>query len=326
MTRRGCLPMWSLAVFSALLLVSSRSAAQSFDFVAIDVPCSACTGGIARQTIAQGVNAAGDIVGVYRDANNNQHGFLLRHGQFTGIDVPDAVSTNARGIGLSGEIVGSYTAAVGSTEECTALNSPSCMHGFLYSRGKFSTITFPKHPGAFAQRITPAGNIYGCLHDFDTMGSMFGAVWTRFGDFSLIADGGELADPAQSVPNSMNNGATPDGTVIVGHFVDMAQTPNVTHGFIVQNGTFQVYDVPNSTLTQIWDINPGQELAGSYKDSANKQHGFVQLPDNAAPVTVDYPGATATIVYSVNPGGVIVGQYTDSGGKIRGFRAVPVEE
>lgn len=40
------------------------------------------------------------------------------------------------------------------------------MHqGFYYRNGEYTTIMFPGHPGAIAQRITSDGEIFGCLHD-----------------------------------------------------------------------------------------------------------------------------------------------------------------
>lgn len=323
MKSKGYLPR-SLTLISALLFLVGASVAQSFHFAPIDVPCTACPGGIARQTIAQGINPRGDTVGTYKDAANQQHGFLLSKGQFTTIDFPGAVATIARGIGPSGDIVGSYTAPAGSSAECQVITSPACNHGFLYSGGTFSTLQFGNHPGAFAQRITPDGSIYGCLHDMDVMGSMFGAAWTTFGDISLTAGGGELTDANRAIPASMNNGSTPDGHTIVGHFTDMAT--NLTHGFMVQNGDLQVYDVPGSILTQIWDVNPGRAFVGTYVASNGKRHGFLQLPDGSAPINVDYPAATATIAFGMNPGGTIVGQYIDTSGRIHGFLAVPPEE
>jgi hypothetical protein len=93
---------------SGLLLLPSSTAAQSFNFYSIDVPCSACRGGIARSTSALGINPGGDIVGFYVDAVGKQHGYLLRRGQFTTIDVPGALAgvtgdlpTVARGISPS---------------------------------------------------------------------------------------------------------------------------------------------------------------------------------------------------------------------------------
>src|SRR6185369_14121025 len=78
----------ALITSSGLLLLPSSSAAQTYLISTIDVPCSACTGGIARATSAQGINPAGDIVGSYTDAAGIQHGFLLSRGEFTTIDVP----------------------------------------------------------------------------------------------------------------------------------------------------------------------------------------------------------------------------------------------
>lgn len=310
-------------------LMPSKSVAQSFNFVSIDVPCSACPGGIARRTAIGGISPAGDIVGVYTDAVGVQHGFLLSGGQFTNIDVPGALATVARGISPTGDIVGQYTAPVssaplGSPAYCPAAGSTACTKGFLYSHGTFSTVLFPGHPGAIPGRITPDGSMYGCYHDFDVMNSMFSAAWTRFGDTSLAADGGELSNPSLSFPNSMHGGATPDGTVLVGFYVDM--TTGHQHGYIVTNGLLQAYDVPHSIFTTIWDINPEEEFVGTYKDSSGKQHGFLQFPDGSAPITIDYPNAVTTVAMGLTPEGTIVGQYTDTTGHTHGLLAVPAAD
>lgn len=325
-----------ILVLGVLTLSASRCSAQQFNYASIDVPCSAapptsCPNGIARQTVANGINPGGDIVGVFTDGVGKPHAFLLSGGQFTTIDVPGAVRTSAKGIAPSGEIVGNYTAPfipgvsdsapVDSPAYCPASGVPACIKGFLYRHGKFSTVLFPGHPGAIPQRITPDGDIYGCLHDFDLMNSMFSAAWTHFGDTSLTANGGELADPTLSFPNSMHGGATPDGKIMVGFYVDMMT--GHTHGYVLQSGALQTYDVLNSVSTTIWDINPGHEFVGTYVDGAGKGHGFLQTPDGSAPINLDYPGAAATVAFGINPGGVIVGQYS-LGGHVHGFVAVPV--
>jgi hypothetical protein len=326
-----------VALFGAMLSlgIAAEGPPTAFNYYSIDVPCSACSGGIARRTAVGGINPAGDIVGVFTDAVGMQHGFLLSGGQFTTIDVPGALAgvagtlpTVARGISPSGEIVGQYTAPVssapwGSPAYYPAAGSTACIKGFLYRHGTFSTVLFPGHPGAIPGRITPDGSIYGCYHDFDVMASMFSAAWTRFGDTSLAAGGDELADPSMSFPNSMHAGATPDGSVMVGFYVDM--TTGHQHGYVLQNGMLQSYDVPNSTFTTIWDINPGQEFVGTYKDTSGKQHGFLQLPHGSTPITVEYPGAVATIAMGINPGGAIVGQYTDTNSHTHGLLAVPMQ-
>src|SRR5581483_7562857 len=318
---------------AGLLLLATVGAAQPFNYYTIDVPCSACPGGIARSTSAQGINPAGDIVGLYVDAVGMTRGYLLSRGQFATINVPGSLAgvsgvlpTVARGINPSGDIVGHYTAPArpapeSSPEFCPAAGSPACIKGFLFRHGDFSTVLVPGHPGAIPQRISPDGDIYGCLHDFDLMASMFGFVRTRSGYFSLTAGGGELADPSQSVPISMNNGATPDGHTIAGGWTDMMT--GHTHGYVVHGGNFQSYDVPGSTSTFIWDINPAGAFVGV--DHAGRNHGFLQLADGSAPITVDPPNSVNATAVGINPGGLIVGQYTDSAGRVHGFRAVPTQ-
>ncbi|HEV2195975.1 MAG TPA: hypothetical protein VGR55_10360 [Candidatus Acidoferrum sp.] len=316
-------------LFCGLLLFGTRGAAQSLNFTTIDALCdvappTSCPNGIARATAASGINPAGEIVGAFTDGVGKQHGFLLSQGQFTTLDFPGAVGTSANGISPTGDIVGNYRAPVSSAppsspDYCPAATSAACIKGFLYRQGKYSTVLFSGHPGAVPQRITPDGDIYGCLHDFDTGISMFGAIWTRFGQSSLTGSGGELADPSQSVPMSMNNGATPGGNMIVGLWTDMS---NHRHGFVVHGGSFQSFDVPGSLLTAIWDINPEQEFVGTYIDNTGHRHGFLQLPDGSVPINVDVPSAAATIAFGINPDGAIVGQYTASG-HTHGFLAVP---
>src|SRR5216110_1909580 len=342
-----------LSLILGLLLFNTRSAAQSFSFASIDVHCDAATtcpaglipGQVASQTGARGINARGDIVGFYVAAGK-QHGFLLKDGQFTSIDFPVANvrATIANGINPQGEIVGQYTLPVnsdpnvsdGSPLHCPPnlpttppSADPACIKGFFYRHGKFSTVMFPNHPGAIAQRITPDGDIYGCLHDHDLGMSMFGAVWTRFDTASLTANGGETIDP-MPIPMSMNNGATPGGHMIGGLWVDMGKQQ---HGLLVQGGVFQSYDPTSAaTLTAIWDMDPSQQFVGTYRvagEPGAKRHGFLQLPatpdgEFPAAINVDFPGAFATIVFGINPDGQMVGQYTlVSGGPAHGFATVP---
>jgi len=58
---------------------------------------------------------------------------------------------------------------------------------------------------------------------------MFSAAWIRSGDAvtytSLAPGGGELSDPTLSFPDSMHGGATPDGSIVTGFYVDMTAKP-----------------------------------------------------------------------------------------------------
>jgi uncharacterized membrane protein len=359
------------SVASAPLLLALPVQAQ-YTFTTLDVHCAATTvaeecpaglvpGQVAFQTSARGINPQGDIVGSYvAVAGGRSRGFLLKGGRFTALEfpVPGVRATIANGINARGEIVGQYTVPVhdlanppdeDSPLHCPSLADPACIKGFHYRNGRFTTVMFPttvdengqvrKHPGAIAQRITPEGDIYGCLHDHDTGASMFGAAWTRSGTFSLIYDGGQVAD-GMATPMSMNNGATPGkGRTTVGLFVDMA---NRQHGYLVRAGMLEPYDAtPDADLTAIWDINPRGQFVGTYRIAGEppaRRHGFVQAPDAAQSTTLDFTcqdpagcagtpmGAVAfaTIAFGINAYGIVVGQYVAvSGGTLHGFVATP---
>jgi hypothetical protein len=341
-------------LISGLSLLVGHGFAQ-FNYLSFDVHCdstanaNACPAGLApgataRSTVFEGITPGGDIVGNYSDTVGKSHGFLLTGflqsggtaGQLTNIDVPVSVlglsgsgtlPTSANGINPAGDIVGSFTAPVNATTTnpdayCPAAGSAACNKGFLYRHGRYSVVLFPGHPGATPQRITPDGDIYGCLHDFDLMTSMFGASWSRLGNTSLLADGGQRSD-GMATPMSMTNGATSGGDVIVGWFNDMDMAGNPRRGFVIRNGAFQAYDAaPGNILTALWDINPGQQFVGTYIASNGIRHGLLQNPDSPSSINVDPPGAAATIAFGINPAGVIVGQYT-AAGKTHSYVAIP---
>jgi uncharacterized membrane protein len=244
-------------------------------------------------TSPQGINPAGDIVGIYDDASGKRHGFLLSRGNFTSIDYPGAVATDARGINKHGDIVGTYTNAPGGLQN---------MHGYLLSHGSFSEVQHPGYLGTIAQRILPNGNIYGCTHNTDFMASMHGYVRTAEGYTAI------------DVPASMHNGATPDGSTIVGLYTDMM---GMTHGYLIEDGEFTPFDVPGSNLTEGFDINPQGDIVGDFRDTAGNFHGFLQTDDGYT--IIDFPAATQTVARGINRRGDIVGRYTDANGKLHGF-------
>jgi hypothetical protein len=133
----------------------------------------------------------------------------------------------------------------------------------------------------------------------------------------------------------MNNGATPDGSIIVGKYVPPGSSR--VHGYIVQNGVLTEYmypgsqDTPRSLATQIWGINPNGDFVGFYRNTPSDPfHGFVQPGDGSAPIAINFvdpdTGAAATVTeaFGINPAGAIVGVYVDSNGGQHGFLAVPI--
>jgi len=64
-------------------------------------------------TVAAGINNGGVVTGYWFDSSNRKHGFVLAKGTFTSLDFPGAISTTANGINDASDIVGSYTDANG---------------------------------------------------------------------------------------------------------------------------------------------------------------------------------------------------------------------
>src|SRR5437660_6590550 len=300
-----------IALGFAVLAIGSAQA-QSFDYASVDFPN-------ATRTRAWGINPGGVIVGDYRDASNVPHGFVLSGGHYITLDVPGSVlglmgtlPTNLRAINPAGDIVGFYIAPANSTAGCTVAGLSPCLKGFLLRHGSFSTVLFPGHEGSIPARITPNGNIYACYHDADLMGSMFG--FARIGSTFTSID----------MPASMHTGATPDGNTIVGLYTDMMASPPATHGYVLENGNFQSFDVPSSTskFTEAWDINPDGHIVGDFQQGAGMFHGFLRIGNEYT--VIDFPAAVATHAQGINPQGAIVGMYTDTNKVKHGFLAIPV--
>src|SRR5579872_960813 len=87
----------------------------------------------------------------------------------------------------------------------------------------------------------------------------------------------------------------------VGVFVD---TANVTHGFLLNNGSFTTIDYPGATLTVAAGINNDNQIVGQYNDSAGFGHGF--LLEGGSFTSVDFP-PYQTFPTAISDAGDIVG-------------------
>ena len=287
------------AVFSFGLALGE---APAFTYTAIDYPN-------AKSTSGSGINARGDIVGSFTDKANVTRGFLLSDGTFTTIEFPGAVATQARGINSRGDIVGTHQGP-----NLLTPGSGGDIHGFVLPAGDSvpEPIDYPGHMNTIAQRITANGQIVGCYHDHDQMGSMHGILVSNGNYFAL--DGSE---DGLNKPMSMNNGATPDGNVITGLYTNMMT--GKARSYIISGGNFTPFDVPGSLGTSAWDMNPSGEIVGAYRDAGSKVHGFLMTGGRF--FSIDYPGSgvRATQAFGINPQGDVVGAYMDAAGVTHGF-------
>src|SRR5713226_1700966 len=257
-------------------------------------------------TQALGINSEGDIVGRYQ-VGSAGHGFLLSEGTITTIDYPGGISgtTQAHGINPEGVVVGLYTDH-GTIVGGDAFRTRAYLRD---ASGNFTAIDFPGAENTFASKVSPTGQVVGCYHhqgsDFAVSGggTMHGYV-DQSGAYQSFA-----------VPGTMHNGITRHGRIIVGV---VFPTPTTFYAYKVEDGDYQLLDIPNSISSDARDVNPSGEIVGFFIDSANKTHGFLLRKGEFT--TIDFPGedVVSTQARGINPQGDIVGFYVskDALGKL----------
>ena len=96
---------------------------------------------------AVSINMAGDIVGYYLDSAGLAHGYLLRGGAYTTLDVPGALLTVATGINDHGTIVLYW------------LDAATFIESSLYDGRVYSTINVPGAVSSYAYDLDNAGDV-----------------------------------------------------------------------------------------------------------------------------------------------------------------------
>ena len=284
------------------LAVSPLLLAADYRFVKIDFPN-------ATSTRANGINARGDVVGLYFDADDIGHGYLLRKGVFSTIDFPGASLTAPFALSARGDIAGRFVDANGID------------HGFLLSDGKFTQIDYPGAAGTWARGINNAGDIGGS--HFNAAG-IEGGFLLKDGTFHNIQVPGSCGEHVAM--------AQDNGRVLVGSFCH--NPDGVLYAFVRNRpGEFQTIHFPGSGLicTGARWINERGDIVGSYTRVNNpdeclpsKKHGYLLRQGKF--VTIDPPGAIDTQSDAINDDGQIAGVYTDKAGVVHGYKAIPKDE
>jgi uncharacterized membrane protein len=192
-------------------------------------------------TSARGINAGGEIVGVYRYPTEppvNAHGFLLtRQGDFRKVDFPGHINTIPQRILADGTILG-----------CRHDNDTmGTMRGIMIDRSGPSEIdsVWSMNNGATPNRRRIVG------------------LWTNMmtgrGE-GYVIDDGEFTSFV--VPGSTSTAAwdVNPGGEIVGVY---ANGP-VVHGFVRSGNEYVSIDFPGATATRAFGINARGDVVGSY--------------------------------------------------------------
>jgi hypothetical protein len=306
----GCAVAVVALMFSPVT-VAAASVQPRAHFETVNDPSAGSASG--QGTILQGIDANGEVVGIYEDAGNLDHGFTDLSGTFTTIDDPFADTgtiappntgqgTNAYSV-ARGIVVGDYVGPSGT------------FRGFIERQGRFVALDDPNAGRAPAQGTMPytiasTGEIAGTY--VDTSGVEHGFLFTN-GTFRTFNDPSAGTSSGQGTSLGFVNAT---GTV-VGDYVDSSGT---VHGFTYRSGRYQQYDDPNATPGETFPIAINDEgtVVGYYLDSTGALHGFVDTAGTYR--TIDDPAGTGgTAVADVNDAGVMVGYYIDAQGVYHGF-------
>ncbi len=115
----------------------------------------------------------------------------------------------------------------------------------------------------------------------------------------------------QTIPFKLNASGE-----IVGGYLDSL---GVSHGFLLQGGSFSTFDFPGAVDDTLTGINDSTQTTGDYDDSSGLTHGFLRRADGSV-VTIDPPDTAGyTEANSINNSGTVVGRYYGNSPGLQGY-------
>ena len=274
-----------------LIALPGNARSQTYTFTSIDVPG-------AQDTVCDGINDAGNVVGSYVGDDGHYHGFLLKNSTYTFINYPAGTDTWMYGVNDFDQMVGWWYSGASNTQ------------GFEVSGGQYiGTVEDPNGSETYLWSITNTGEIVGTYSAASGSGVLYG-----FTDEGSIFATIDVPHASSTEIHGINKQRQ-----LVGVAYDQTLTQ---HGFQDDNGNFVVFDFPGAVWTEANRINDEGEIVGSYAATRfGPYSGYTKMGDVFT--TVMYPGSADTEVLGLNNAGTIVGQYTDASGVIHGFMATP---
>src|ERR1017187_9614126 len=277
-----------------LLAVCCLGQAQTYSYSTFDAPGSA-------STVANGMNNAGQIVGLYRDAAGVTHSFLRSADGTTypTIVVPGSQpgTTTADAINNPGQIAGNYIEA-----------SSGLMRSYIRSAdgGTFTSFDIPNlGPSGGPKGINDNGVITGLVLGFSAA-SAHGFIRAADGTFTTIDVLGGIR------PVAIDSNGDIAGWYIAGG------SGGLDHGFLRSPaGAYTTFDLPGTDNgARLVSINNHGQVAGygvNYNSFAGNADGSFAM--------LSVPG-DQTFAAAINDSGYVAGYYGD-GTMLHGFLAVP---
>jgi len=286
-----------LGVLLVLTFVAvGLAAAPPLTFTFTDVHANST----ALETDTYGVNNAGVIVGDYVDSKSVQHGMILAGKKLTTVDNKACEALSGTG-GISFYGVNSAGEAAGwCTNAKTGLDT-----GFVYSKGKFTPVNFPKSNGTEATGINDKGEVVGLYLDSANLTHGFSKIGTKYTSISVKGGTNTVAwgvnNAGQITVYTTNSAGTFDSYLMTGTKLKKIDNPGAgTTGTIVH------------TPSNVGDID------GTYYDTAGTEKGWLLHKGKYYDV-VDTGGVTRAD--GLNDKSELVGRYGSGSFGGTGFKA-----
>jgi len=283
-------------------------------FTTVDAPGAALTQN--NGTLVRAMNASGQATGYYSDPQGFLHSFLLSpQGTLTEFDPPNSSGSTGLSINDDGAVAGAVINANGD-------------HGFVRAANGMFTLFDPTGNPAQVQAIYPYGiNINGAIAGMytDTNGVYHGFLRDASGTLTILAapGAGTLMNEGTE-PNSINS----QGVIVGGINVGVINGVNTTHSFIrATDGTYTVFDPPQSPSSFAESINDSGVVLGEYRDENLVRHGYIRSADGSI-TSFDDPEAAqlslsstniGTAPQGINESGAVTGSYSDTNGLRHAF-------
>jgi len=297
--------------------------------ITFDAPGADTTAQSYNGTIPAGVNSFGAVTGTYYDVNGVGHGFLRSpEGDYTRIDPPGTVYTQATAINDLGVIAGDYTDAAGNE------------HGFLRSPGgHFTTYDISGSLDFDPIAVNLEGAIVGYSLDQNSVFQAF--LRTPNGNITTFVGPGSCPLGFNNTPTCYGSEAT--GINIFGASVGNFEDSNVVgHGFVRSpDGKLKEFDAPGAGTGQYQGtgcpgcfsgLNAAGAIAGIYTDASNVFHTFLRSPEGTF-TRIDAPdagseasqgtGCSSDCPTPINDWGAVAGSYIETNNVFHGFLRSP---
>ena len=278
-----------------LLLAPSFSAAQQTPQITFQLSPFSIPGSV--ETVVNGTDNTGNMVGWFTDQQGVPHGYLYTPtGQLTVIDHPNFLQTVCYGV-VGGTVVGSYITQSGRHQ------------AFYYSQGMFVDLSVPGAVDSIAYGINDKGTVVGGYLDKNNVNHAFDFNGLRYkkidvpgmvGSTALAINHSGLITFSAFDSNFAGHGflkkgrkftqidAGPDGTALRGisDTGDIAVTyfdrQGMAHGALLLKTGWYFYDQPQSFGTWLTGVNRGRNVVG-YFQSTDNQSSLIGLNGSYLP-------------------------------------------